>query len=211
MSESFFPASEPSPLAEDEEDQSTEFESGWEGPPRHLRPGLSDVSVVLGRSASTVAALQAAWCYPTGVVLELAIHLKDTRREARRRVLEYLDRAQGRGQLDLAWQPGGLRWGIETSDGQRVTTLHESPWASERPVDSEPGDWFPDHPVLEPMGRPSYWGSAWNRDIWLWPLPPPGAITLVCEWTDRGIAQTVVQIDATSLHDAASRAEPLWP
>jgi hypothetical protein len=50
MSESFFPASEPSPLAEDDEDQSAEFESGWEGPPRHLRPGLSDVSVVLGRS-----------------------------------------------------------------------------------------------------------------------------------------------------------------
>ena len=156
-------------------------------------------------------ALQGAWCYPTGVVLELAVHLKDTRRGARQRVLEYLQRAQGRGQLDLAWAPGGLRWGLETSDGRRVTTLHESPWAGERPVDSEPGDWFPDHPVLEPLGRSSGWGSAWTRDVWLWPLPPAGPVTLVCEWTDRGIAETVVHVEAAVLREAAARAEPLWP
>jgi hypothetical protein len=107
MSESFFPASEPSPLAEDDEDQSAEFESGWEGPPRHLRPGLSDVSVVLGRSASTVAALQAAWCYPTGVVLELAIHLKDTCRGARRRVLSTSTEHKDAASSTLRGNPAG--------------------------------------------------------------------------------------------------------
>ncbi len=211
MSDPFFPDSPPHPLPEDEEDAPPRFDAGWEGPPGHLRPGVADLSVVLGRSPSTVVALEGAWCYPSGVVLHLVVHVGDTRRGARQRVLEYLQLAHGRGSLDMAWRPGGLRWGLETSDGQRVTSLHESPWADERPVDSEPGEWSPDHPVLEPLGRSSGFGSGWSRDVWLWPLPPEGPVTFVCEWTDRGVDRTELQVDATRFRDAAAHAEPLWP
>jgi hypothetical protein len=207
---SFFPEAPASTLVDDEDDSIIPF-SGWEGPPRRTRPGLADLSAVLGRSASTVVTIEAARCFPDGVVLELVVYLGETGREARRRVFAYLERAHGRGQLDLAWKPGGLRWGVEMADGQRVTTLNESPWAGERPVDAAPDQWFPDHPVLEPMGRPSGYVDTWSRDIWLWPLPPEGPVKLVCEWTERGITETVVRIDAGKLRAAASRAEPLWP
>jgi hypothetical protein len=33
----------------------------------------------------------------------------------------------------------------------------------------------------------------------------------VCEWERRGIAQTVHDLDADVIRDAADRARPLWP
>lgn len=206
---SFFPEIRASTLADDEDDSVIPF-VGWEGPPRRTRAGVADVSVVLGRSSSTVVTLEGARCYPTGVVLGLVVYVGETGREARRRVFAYLDRAHGRGQLSLAWKPGGLRWGLETADGRRVTTLDESPWAAGIPDDADHDTWAPDHPVLEPVGRPSGSADSWAREIWLWPLPPAGPIRLVCEWIDRGIAETVVHVDAAAFREAATRAEPLW-
>lgn len=198
------------PLADDE-NEPVFLLAGWEGPPRQVRPGVVALSVVMGRSDSTAVQVKGAWAYPQGVVLRLVVRVRDTGRDARRRLFSYLERAHGRGALDLAWRPGGLRWGVELSDGQRVTTLDESPWAGgERPADADPAQWFPSHPVLEPLGRPTGWADSWSRDIWLWPLPPDGPIRLVCDWTDRGIPETAVQVDAGPVRQAALQAKPLW-
>lgn len=209
MPTSFFPDVPARPLAED--DERLVADAGWEGPPWHIRPGLVALSVVLGRSESTVVHLGGVRVYPEGVVLRLVVQVRETGRDTRRRVFAYLDHAHGRGQLDLGYQPGGLRWGVGLSDGSRVTTLDRSPWAGERPTDEDSAPWFPSHPVLEPVGRPTAWADTWSRDIWLWPLPPIGPTRLVCEWTDRGIAETAVEIDPSPLRQAASDVEPLWP
>jgi hypothetical protein len=46
---------------------------------------------------------------------------------------------------------------------------------------------------------------------WVWPLPPPGPFTFVCEWPARGIAESRAQIDAGSILEAAGRAVTFWP
>jgi len=47
-------------------------------------------------------------------------------------------------------------------------------------------------------------------DMWLWPLPPPGRLRVVCEWPAYDIAETSVELDATELVGDAARAQPVW-
>lgn len=183
--------------------------SDWDGPDWDTLPGLCPLSVLLGRSATTAVLVEGARVYPVGVVLRLVVHLRERGREARRRVMIELDVTHGRGQLNLELPVGGLRWGVEFADGQRVTTVdHYSPW-NERPGEWDPA-WVPDRPVLQGLGRPTTWAGAWSREVWLWPLPPRGPLRLVCAWPDRGIAETSTTVDAEPLHQAAAQATPLW-
>jgi hypothetical protein len=46
--------------------------------------------------------------------------------------------------------------------------------------------------------------------VWLWPLPPPGPLTFVFTWAERGVAETQTHIDARELRDAVGQAEQLW-
>ncbi len=205
---SFFPEVPDRPGVDDDHD-SPIASPAWQGPPRHVRPGVAELSEIMGRSETTVVLLEGARAHPEGVVLRLVVVVRETGREARRRLSSHLERVHGRGQLDLWLPPGGLRWGVQLADGRRVTSLDESPWAL-LPDGADPADWTPDHPVLEGLGRPSARADTWSREVWLWPLPPPGLVRVVCAWEDRGIAETDVQVDAGPLRAAASRAEPLW-
>lgn len=134
---------------------------------------------MLGRSRSTAVLLEGVRGYPAGLVLRLVVELREPYREARRRVFSERELTHGRGQLDLMLPPGGLRWGVEYADGRRVTTLDDdSPWNASS--GSDPASWTPDRPVLQGLSRPTAWGSTWSREVWLWPLPPPGPLRLVC-------------------------------
>jgi hypothetical protein len=46
---------------------------------------------------------------------------------------------------------------------------------------------------------------------WVWPLPPPGPVTFVCEWPAHGIGESRADVDARLIREAAVRAVPLWP
>jgi len=183
--------------------------SDWDGPDWHTRPGLCPLSVVLGQSTSTAVLIEGIRAYPAGVVLQLVVRLRERGREARRRVMSELDVTHGRGQLNLFLPRGGLRWGVELAGGARVTTADDyTPWNAQ-PDEWDP-DWVPDRPVLTGLGRPTVWGGAWSRDVWLWPLPPTGLLRLVCSWPDRGIAETSTTVDAGPIRQAAQQATPLW-
>jgi hypothetical protein len=52
---------------------------------------------------------------------------------------------------------------------------------------------------------------AWEVDVWVWGLPPPGPLAFVCEWPARGIPETRVEIDAGLVLEAAARAVAIWP
>ncbi len=77
----------------------------------------------------------------------------------------------------------------------------EHPWASEWP--------HPDTPVLMPHGGGGN-DRHYNMGLFLWPLPPPGAMSLVCEWRAQGIPLTEHSIDAELIVNAASAARPIW-
>ena len=206
---SFFPPVQKHGAPEDADRDEPWMSSDWEGPDWHISPGLSPLSVVLGRSTTTAVLIQGVRAYPAGLVLRLVVHLRERGREARRRVMTELEVTHGRGQLNLFLPPGGLRWGVELADGQRVTTADDyTPWNA-RP-DEWSADWVPDRPVLIGLGRPTVWGGAWSRDVWLWPLPPPGPLRLVCAWPDRDIAENSTIVDAGPIRQAAEQATPLW-
>lgn len=179
-------------------------------PPWHERPGVVALAVELGRSESTVVLIEGARAYREGVVLRLVVRVRELQREARRRLFERLAVNHGRGSLNLSLPTGGLRWGVEFADGQRVTSVDEySPWNA-LPPGTDPAEWTPDRPIMLGLGRSGIEYSTWSRDIWLWPLPPAGAVRLVAAWPDRGIAETSVSIDSAALREAAAAAQPTW-
>jgi len=71
------------------------------------------------------------------------------------------------------------------------------------------------HPATDPPvlrgGGGGGGDRSWDMSYWLWPLPPPGHVRLVCQWLGQGIAQTVQDLDAQPFLDAADRSRPIWP
>ena len=93
-----------------------------------------------------------------------------------------------RHDMATQWQTGRLKWGFELGDGRRVTNV--DPWPEQPNQDHSrphhPDDWLwePDHPVLQGGGAGGGDRSV-DRDHWLWPLPPPGRLRVVCQWLDQ--------------------------
>jgi hypothetical protein len=181
----------------------------WSGPPWHYRPGVVGFSQLIGYSESTAVLIEGARVYPEGALLRLAVRVRETARERRRRLFAQLEFTHGRGMLNMGLQPGGLRWGLEFADGSRVTTLDAGPWRDAPPGGSM--EWTPKRPALTGLGRPAESFDTWSREMWLWPLPPKGEVRVVCLWPDRGIEETSTSFDANIILTAAERATPLWP
>ena len=49
------------------------------------------------------------------------------------------------------------------------------------------------------------------QSLWVWPLPPSGAVTFICEWPAVRIPVTRNTIDSHQILAAASRANVLFP
>jgi hypothetical protein len=50
-----------------------------------------------------------------------------------------------------------------------------------------------------------------DMTYWVFPLPPPGPLAIVCEWPAYGIEESRIEIDAALIIDASARAVRLWP
>jgi hypothetical protein len=96
--------------------------------------------------------------------------------------------------------PELLRFGVQFSDGSKATNtggFHPDP---------QP----PARPVMHAGGGGGGGGRSWRRTQWVWPLPPPGALTLVCEWPSMDIPVTRGELDAQPILDAAARAQVIF-
>lgn len=102
-----------------------------------------------------------------------------------------------------------LLFGVEMPDGARASTgaqrlqgLHGNPGQQ------------PEAPVLEFRGTGGNGGDdemAGGGTLWLWPLPPPGALRLVAQWKDLGMEETSIVLDGGQLRDAAVAVQEFWP
>ena len=107
---------------------------------------------------------------------------------------------------DLSWSmrefsrsPGRFRFGCVFADGRAATA-----GTREAPLVSASGS-----PVLLLCSAvPS--ALLWDGTYWLHPLPPPGPLVVGCRWPDRGIPETLVEIDPTPLLAAAATSGPVW-
>src|SRR3954469_23909504 len=151
MSSSFFPPFE-SPIEPEDVDDVEVLEPVWAGQPHDVLPGTLALAVELGRSPTTVVRLEDVRVFPEGFVFRLAVRIRHTSMRERTRVLGQLDVTHGRGMLHLGLPQGGLRWGFEYADGQRVTTLDRSPW-TQVPAEADPMDWVPAGLVLARAGQ----------------------------------------------------------
>ena len=97
--------------------------------------------------------------------------------------------------------PEFLRVGLLFADGSKWSNL-DGPNFS---LDAEP-----DRPVCVPQGGGGG-GRRWSMEQWLWPLPPPGDMTVYASWPAHGIEETSVTLDGAAIRSAAEDAEQLWP
>jgi hypothetical protein len=204
VSESSFISMFGAAKADETEQQAREWASPvWFGPPGEELPVCVPLALVVARSASAVIALSHASAYSTGIAIEFVVQSHGLpEREAQRLFHEqHMPPTEG----DPA--PAYLRLGIELADGSRASNLggRHHPHDPEHP---------PDGPVLMPHGGGG--GSSGQGRVtmrpgfWMWPLPPPGVVRLICEWPLLDIPLTTVELDGADLRAASERAVKLW-
>lgn len=173
----------------------------WLNPPEDVLPGVVPVELILGRSDRVVVMLTGMRAFATGLGMTLSVR---SRVRTRRFDVfsELFDEPHSQDQDDR-WGRERLKWGFEFADGRRATSVGPwVPWSGSH-------DQVPSHPVL--FGGGGGGGpKAADRDYWLWPLPPPGRLKVVCQWPMYGVDQTVQEIDGELLAAAADRARPIW-
>ncbi len=94
-----------------------------------------------------------------------------------------------------------LHIGLRFADGRKVANVG---WVPD-PAGSVSGNL-----ILSPV---SFGGGMLqrSRSYWVWPLPPAGAMTFVCEWAAFGIPETSKDVDTQPILRAAAQSIKLWP
>lgn len=163
----------------------------WDGPPAGWLGGWVPWRIVLARSDRASALLRDFEAFPTGVHFTLIARFRDD---------SPLQRPGPGRHLPFFGHERGPRFGVAFADGRKTVAgawLHQT----------NPG--HPEGPILR-QGGGGGGGGSWRTDFWLWPLPPPGPLNWIAEWSDQGVPENSVQVDASVLAEAAAEAEQLW-
>lgn len=169
----------------------------WMGPPSNVLGAPVALQVVLHRSDQLAIAVTGIVAFRTGFMFSVL-----TKATA---VLEEMEpHWMWRHRRLREGLPDDLfRFGVQFADGRKATNLN-SPFGGLDP------DQVPDGgPVLSERSGGGG-GGSWKQGYWLWPLPPPGELSFVCEWPAHGIAETRIAIDAPPIIAAAEQAVVLW-
>ena len=158
--------------------------------PDSVFPSTVPMGFVLGRSRAAVVAITSVNAFPNGFELNVAVLLRE--------------RAPGGSILGIHHGHGDpgelLRIGLKFADGSMIAnTIPEAMPAPHAASD-----------------RVFYFNGGGGGDrrydmsYWSWPLPPPGPLTLVCEWPAFGIGETSVEVDTGPILDAAANVVDPW-
>jgi hypothetical protein len=158
---------------------------------------LVPYAVVIARSKQALVALAGFHVYSNGVEILLMLRtLSDfvlddptgVRELMRRRIDPTTD----------SLPDTVFRFGVEFSDGRRATNL-DMHWGGP--------DWQTKPPPSIHLGMTGGGGgAAFDWQVWLWPLPPPGVLALVCEYPQAAIAMTRYEVEAAPILEAASQS-----
>jgi len=162
-------------------------------------PGSVSAELVLARTEQVAVAIGSIRAYPNG--FEFALHAR-LRRE---------DWNGPSGGDPLGWHAAMhrkdlpsdiLRLGVMYADGRRAATTGGDPWPS--------GEVGGERLILVRGGGGGN-ERTWDGDVWVYPLPPEGAVTFVISWLRYGIAETRTELDSAVIRAAARHAVILWP
>jgi hypothetical protein len=98
-----------------------------------------------------------------------------------------------------------LRIGVQYPDGRKVTNTDMAPpWAGPPPFRRRTDEL--EMTPLEGGGDE----RTWRQESYVSPLPGTGLLRFGVVWPTQSIDETVVEVDAQPIVDAATRAIPLW-
>ena len=158
--------------------------------PPQMIGGYVTGPVPVARSGSLVIVARQVLAFPAGIEVEVEAH--------------------ARGPLagtvpvpaDLAGhQP--LQFHVRFADGRQAAQDDEAGLRSGR------------GPMLVITGCQVSSGGPDDREdvrltVWIWPLPPPGPVTVTCSWPSRGLRAARLGLDGDAIQDAARQAQPFW-
>lgn len=184
----------------------------WAGPPENVLPGVVAVELVLARSKLAAVCVSRLEAYETGFCFELLALASSDEEDLDPHMFGAPRRM--RGSVDGPHPPPELlRFGVQFADGRKATNTMPMPFGRGRShaMTAHPGrSDEPAGPVLIGQGG-SGGDRSWRQEMWVWPLPPPGALALVCEWPAAKIPLTRREMDAAELLAASARAQTIFP
>jgi hypothetical protein len=177
----------------------------WTGRPQGPPLGVAVSDLLLGRSELASVFVDYVDAYPEGFELKIRATTSLAYRELSRPGDRWAPdvfgedepRAGGRGEL---LPPRLLRIGVQFADGRTATSItgHDRPVAG---------------PVMRSLSGRRSGGpgaSRFDQGYWIVPLPPPGPVSVVCEWPIVQIPVERREIDAQLILDAAERARAMF-
>jgi hypothetical protein len=189
----FFEAPPPQPKTEPREPRMPV----WFQAPRGELPCAVPLGEMIARNDKAAIGVAGGLAYTTGFELKFYVFTPEPTPD-----LEPFDRR--------ALEEGGLpseflRVGLEYADGSKLMNTTRRRWPDESKAGEDEA-----RPTMTPQ-RGTGWYREWHHDFWCWPLPPSGALQLICEWPQMEIPLTRKEVDAQLILDAAARAEEIFP
>jgi hypothetical protein len=158
-------ASEPPEPPEPPEPEVEYRRPAWVEPPADVVPGIVPVELILARTPQRAIGLTGIRAYPTGFVCTLHLRLREVipgEQSTFGAFNMFGDRVDPAGEFADYY----LRFGVGFADGRKATNLDHR-----RDLDEIPA---PDPPTLWLVRWEGYDRLAWEVDVWVWGLPPPG-------------------------------------
>jgi hypothetical protein len=188
----------------------------WLGAPKGVLPGIVPLELVLARTSQVAVCVTRLGAYPSGFDLDLVTMAGEEADELDPLLFEgrrFRHRRRREGVEEIP--EGMLRFGVEFADGAKATNTAGQPLANlaggtmsvSTMSSDEPQE--PAGPVLS-LGGGGGGGGNWRQSVWIWPLPPPGRLTFVCQWPEANIELTRYDIDAQLILDAATQAQVIF-
>lgn len=159
------------------------------GPPVDEVGALALASFLLARTAEVVVAVRGVTAYSDGLHLTVVVLFAD---HARTEDLAYSLQEYSRS-------PGRFRVGVRFADGRTATSGQRDSPDVEQLTSTQ----------LKLLSAGQQ-GLLWTGEYWLWPLPPAGPLLVGCRWLDRGVPETLVQVDSAPLLTAAASSRSVW-
>jgi hypothetical protein len=158
----------------------------WDPPVAEFPCAAAGTPLVLARTEAVAVAVIGVWAFKAGFEFWASARFHHTQPPAHG---------------DMAPQESA-HIGLQFPDGRKAANFTTRP----EPVE----DGGPSALVLSTRGLG---GGLRHREwsYWVWPLPPAGPVTFVCEWPAAYIAESRASLDAQLILDAAQQSVQLWP
>lgn len=169
----------------------------WLAPPDNLMPAPFPLQLLLARSDEFAILVHGGLAYASGFSFSFALRRRGSDDDDDDPIHRWHEVPR-----DGVIPAEALRFGIEFADGAKATVFDQHRLFATRER--------PPAPTLVQRGGSGN-GRGWDIDFWVWPLPPPGPLTFVCEWPLHRLALRRNEIDAAIILEAAPNARILWP